>query len=398
MQTLLSQLLPQREAITQKQSPSSQSYGFSSSHVQMWELDNKEGWAPNNSCFWTVVLEKPLESLLDCQEIKPVIPKGNQPWIFIGKTDAEAEAPILWPPDSNSWLIGKDLDAGKDGWQGEKGTTEDEMAGWPRWLNGHEFKQTLGDSEWQGNLACCQSMRLQSWTRLSDWTTEGLLESQLGLSNRLTETCIVRWILGRDATPWGMRELDTIRGSLDFFACTDEGCIAPLSPTLWWSMAIRMRLQHNWKNRTWFVNRGLIITIIWFRDDLLHIGKAQVGCGFYTGAPLLSLSMACHVLPIQTCSSPLWIFAMIALPLKCIASFLPVAASWPPPVASPTVKTRASTPQLCFSKAKAPGAGIGRKGLAAFPAHGSPYRASPHPQHRHSDVCLSADYEIAHGC
>ena len=130
----------------------------------------------------------------------------------------------------------------------------------------------------------------KSWTRLSDWTTtEGLLESQLGLSNRLTETCIVQWILGRDATSWGMRELDTIRSSLDFFACTDEGCIAPLSPTLWWSMAIRMRLQHNWKNRTWFVNRGLIITIIWFRDDLLHIGKAQVGCRFYTGVPLLSL-------------------------------------------------------------------------------------------------------------
>ena len=170
MQTLLSQLFPQREAITQRQSPSSQRYGFSSSHVQMWELDNKKGWAPNNWWFWTVVLEKPLESLLDCQEIKPVNPKGNQPWIFIGKTDAEAEAPILWPPDSKSWFTGKDPDAGKDGWQEEKGTTEDEMAGWPQWLNGHEFEQTLGDSVWQGNLGHCQSMSLQRAGH--DWATE----------------------------------------------------------------------------------------------------------------------------------------------------------------------------------------------------------------------------------
>ena len=93
----------------------------------MWKLDNKEGWAPKNWCFWTVVLEKTLESPLDCKEIQPVHPKGNQPWIFIGKTDAEAEVPILWPPDAKSWLIGKDPDAGKDWRQEEKGTIEDEM-------------------------------------------------------------------------------------------------------------------------------------------------------------------------------------------------------------------------------------------------------------------------------
>ena len=114
-----------------------QSYGFSSSHVQMWELDHKKGWVLKKWCFWTVVLENTLESLLDSKEIKPVNPKGNQPWIFIRRTEAEAEAPILWPPDVKSWLIGKDPDARKD-WRQEKRMTEDEMVGWPCWLNGHE--------------------------------------------------------------------------------------------------------------------------------------------------------------------------------------------------------------------------------------------------------------------
>ena len=110
--------------------PSSQSYSFSSSHVWMWELDHKEGWAPKNWCFWTVVLEKTLESPLDCKEIQPVHPKGNQFWIFFAGTDAKAKAPILWPPDAKSWLTGKDPDAGKDWRCEEKGTTEDEMVRW----------------------------------------------------------------------------------------------------------------------------------------------------------------------------------------------------------------------------------------------------------------------------
>ena len=109
--------------------PSSQNYGFSRSHVWMWELDQKDSWMPKNWCFWTVLLEKTLESPLACKEIKPVNPKGNQSWIFIGRTDAEAEAPILWPPDVKSWFIGKDPDAGKDWRQEEKGMTEDEMVG-----------------------------------------------------------------------------------------------------------------------------------------------------------------------------------------------------------------------------------------------------------------------------
>ena len=120
--------------------PSSQGYGFSSSRVWMWELDYKESLVPKNWCFWTVVLEKTLESPLDCKEIQPIHPKGNQSWIFIGKTDAEAETPILWPPDAKSWLIWKDPDAGKDWWQEEKGTTEDDVVGWHHRLNGHEFE------------------------------------------------------------------------------------------------------------------------------------------------------------------------------------------------------------------------------------------------------------------
>ena len=120
--------------------PSSQSYGFSSSHVWMWELKHKESWGLKNWWFWTVVLEKTLESPLDCKEIQPVHPKGNQSWIFIGRTDTEAEAPILWPPDVKNWLIGKDPNAGKDWRQEEKGTTEDEMVGWHHRRDGHEFE------------------------------------------------------------------------------------------------------------------------------------------------------------------------------------------------------------------------------------------------------------------
>ena len=122
---------------------SSQSYVFSSSHVWMWELDYKESWALKNWCLWTVVLEKTLESPLDCKKIKPVIPKGNQSWIFIGKTDAKAETLIFWPRDAKNWCTGKDPDAEK-GWRWQKGMTEDEMVGWHHQLNGHEFEQAPG--------------------------------------------------------------------------------------------------------------------------------------------------------------------------------------------------------------------------------------------------------------
>ena len=117
---------------------------FSSSHVWMWELDDKESWAPKNWCVWTVVFGKTLASPLGCKEIKPVHPKVNQSWKFTGRIDVEAETPILWPPDVKNWLIGKDPDSGKDWRQEEKGMTEDEMVGWHHRLDGHEFEQALG--------------------------------------------------------------------------------------------------------------------------------------------------------------------------------------------------------------------------------------------------------------
>ena len=133
--------------------PYSQSYCFSSSHTWIWELDCKEGWVPKNWCFQTAVLEKTVKSPLDCKEIKLVNSKGNQPWIFIGRTDAEA--PVLWPPDLKSPFIGKDPTAGKDWEQEEQGVTEYEMVGWHHCLNVHKFEQTPGDSEGQRSLSCC---------------------------------------------------------------------------------------------------------------------------------------------------------------------------------------------------------------------------------------------------
>ena len=141
--------------------PSSQGYGLSSSHVWMWELDHKESWAPKNWRFWTVALEKTLECPLDCKEIQPVHPKGNQSWIVIGRTDAEAEASMFWPTHAKNWLTGKDPDAGKDQRQEEKGTTEDEMVGWHHRLTGHEFEQALGVGDGQGSLACCSPWGLR---------------------------------------------------------------------------------------------------------------------------------------------------------------------------------------------------------------------------------------------
>ena len=142
--------------------------GFSSNHVWMWELDHKEAWVPKNWCFWTVMLEKILDIPLDSKEIKPVNPKESQSWIFIGRTDAETEVPILWPPDGKSWLIWKDPDAGKDWRQEEKGTTEDKMAGWHHQLNEHEFEQALEGGERQGSLACysplgCKESDMTKW-------------------------------------------------------------------------------------------------------------------------------------------------------------------------------------------------------------------------------------------
>ena len=143
----------------------------------MWGLDHKKSWAQKNWCFWTVVLEKTLESPLDCKEIQPVHSKGNQSWIFIGRTDAEAEAPILWPPDAKEWLNWKDPDAGKDRRQ-EKGTAEDAMVGWHHWLDGREFEEALGVGDGPGSLACCSPWgqkeldKTEQLNWLTDWVVK----------------------------------------------------------------------------------------------------------------------------------------------------------------------------------------------------------------------------------
>ena len=142
----------------------------------MWELDHKESWAPNNWCFWTIVV-KTLEGPLDCKEIQPVHPKGNQSWVFIGRTDAQAENAKLWPPDAKNWLFGKDPDAGEDWRQEEKGMAKDKMVGWHHQLDGHEFEQVPGVGNGQGSLVCCspQGNRVRhNWatelnTRLNVW-------------------------------------------------------------------------------------------------------------------------------------------------------------------------------------------------------------------------------------
>ena len=152
----------------------------------MWELDCKESWVLKNWCFWTVVLEKTLASPLDCKNIQPVHSKGDQSWVFIGRNDAETETPVLWPPYAKSWLIGKDSAAGSDWGQEEKGTTEDEMAGWHHWLDGCEFEWTPGDGDGQGGLACCDL-----WGRKESDTTEWLNWTEL---NWLTyEMCAIMW-------------------------------------------------------------------------------------------------------------------------------------------------------------------------------------------------------------
>ena len=148
----------------------------------MWKLDYKESWTPKNWCFWTVVLEKTLESPLDHKEIQSIHPKGNQSRIFTGRTDAEAETPILWPPEAHNWLIGKEPDAGKDWSQEEKGMTEDEMVGWHHWLNGHEFEQALGVGDGQGSLVCCSPWDCRvryDWVTELNWTECKTVETML---------------------------------------------------------------------------------------------------------------------------------------------------------------------------------------------------------------------------
>ena len=154
--------------------PYCQSDGLPSGHLWLWKLNCKEGKMPKTRCLQTVVLEKTPESPLNSKEIKPVNLKGDQPWIFTGRTDAEAEAPILWPPDAKSWLIRNDPDARKDWRQEEKGMTN-EMVGWHHWLNGHEFEQALGDGEGQRSLACCSQWGCKLSDRIEQMNNNNLL-------------------------------------------------------------------------------------------------------------------------------------------------------------------------------------------------------------------------------
>ena len=157
----------------------------------MWKLDYKESWAPKNWCFWTEVVERTLESPLDCKEIQPVHPKGNQHWIFIGRTDAEVETLILWPPDAKNWLIGKDSDAGKDWRQEEKGMTEDEMVGWHHWLNGHAFDWAPEVGDGQGSLVCCSpwGCKESDTTEQLNWTKLNVYH-HINMCNSLQYSCL----------------------------------------------------------------------------------------------------------------------------------------------------------------------------------------------------------------
>ena len=172
---------------------------WGSSHVWVWELDYKERWALKNWCFWTVVLEKTLENLLDCREIQPVHPKENQSWIFIGRTDAEAEALILWPPNANNCLTWKDPGAGEDWRWEEKRKTEDEMVGWRHWINGHEFEYTLEAGDGQGGLACCSP-----WGHKEADMTEQLNWTEL----KVTMQMMIRWpvflVVHSETQPWNL--------------------------------------------------------------------------------------------------------------------------------------------------------------------------------------------------
>ena len=176
----------------------SQSFGFSSSHVWMWELDHKEGWVPKNWCFWTT-LEKTLESPLDWKEIKSVNPKVNQSWIFTGRTDDEAEALALCPPDVYNWFIRKDPDTRKDWRQEKKVRTEDEMVGWHHWLNGHEFWQAPGDGKDRESWRAAVHEVTKCWIELSDWTATTTVCTRFHMRHWTLERSRLLWTYTSEA-------------------------------------------------------------------------------------------------------------------------------------------------------------------------------------------------------
>ena len=192
----------------------------------MWELDYKESWIQKNWCFWTVVLEKTLESLLDCKEIQPLHPKGDQSWVFIGRTDAEAETPILWPPDMKSWLIGKGPDAGKDWGQEEKGTTEDEIVGWHNRLDGHEFGWTPGVGVGQGGLACCSP-----WSR-----------KELDMTEQLNWTCWRGSLVFLHFLPLGWYNLHVWNW---YFSCNLDSIFWLTQPVMSHDVKVKVQIAHS---------------------------------------------------------------------------------------------------------------------------------------------------------
>ena len=220
----------------------------------MWELDYKESWVPKNGCFWTVVLEKTLGSPLDCREIQPVHPKGNQSWIFIGRTDAEAETPVLWPPDGKSWLIWKDCDAGRDWGQEEKGITEDEMVGWHHPLNGHGFGWTLGVGDGQGGLVCCSSWgrKESDMTKQLNWT-----EEKAGLKFNIQKMVITA---SSPITSWQIdrEKMETVADFIFFVSkiTADGDCIHEIKKMLApWKKSYDKPRQHIKKQRHHFAKK-----------------------------------------------------------------------------------------------------------------------------------------------
>jgi len=227
----------------------------------MWELDHKEGWVPKNWCFWAVVLEKTLDSPLDCKEIQPVHSEGDQFWIFTGRTDAEPETPVLWPPNAKNQLIWKDPDARKDWRWEEKGTTEDEMVGWHHQLNGHEFEYAPGVGDGQGSLACCrpwghkESDRTEDWTELYTYNVATNLTGMVKMWHLLFgmwwslrwASLVVQWRLHcqcrrRECDPWMGGSPG--EGNGNSFQCSSLG--NPMDRGIWWAAVHGItRVRHN---------------------------------------------------------------------------------------------------------------------------------------------------------
>ena len=225
----------------------------------MWELYYKESWMSKNWCFWIAVLEKTLESHLDCKEIQPVHSKGNQSWICIGRTDAEAETPILWPPDAKNWLIWKDPDAGKDWRQEEKGATEDEMVGWHHWLYGHECEQAVGVGDGQGGLVCCSLLghKELDMTERLNWTDWILHLVILFKEKRALKNCCFWTVVLEKAleSPLDCKEIQPVNPkgnqSWIFFGRTDAETPI-LGHLMWRTDSLEMTLMLGWiEGRRW---------------------------------------------------------------------------------------------------------------------------------------------------